>query len=248
MIEGIGKIWALSDFHLPSSINKTMEKYDPIWKDHPNKIVENVNSVCSEHDILLVPGDISWAHNIEEFEVDAEVIAQINCKVILSDGNHDRWASKYNKAVEAMPENAVWAVRGVHRFGNVAIVCQRLWDIDQIFPWPGHMKSKGGNEDTGKKEIARLEKKLQLLPQDKGIIRILMVHFPPVAFDGSPGILTEMINKYNVDYCVYGHVHAQKPDPELKAADITIGCTRFILSSSDWLKMKPIEVCEYKFN
>ena len=244
--EQYGKIWALSDFHFPSSKNKLMEQYDPVWKDHPQRILENVNKVCTKNDILLVPGDISWADKVEEMTEDLNIISKMNCKVVLSEGNHDRWASKYAKAVEAMPKNAVWAIRGVQRFGNVAIVCQRLWDIDGIFPWPGHMKSKGGSEKTPTREIARLEEQLKLLPQDKEIIRVLMVHFPPVAFDGSPGILTDMINKYNVDYCVYGHVHGQKEDPELKAADITIGCTHFMLTASDWLKMEPKEVCEYK--
>ena len=247
-MSGSAKIYALSDFHLPSSKGKLMEQFDPIWKDHPQKILENVKSKCTDQDILLSPGDFSWADKIDQMKDDLALIEQFPCRILLSEGNHDRWASKYKDAVEAMPPNAIWAIRGAHNFGNVSIVAQRLWDFDDIFPWPGHYKSKPINEKIAPKELMRLEKQLQLLPQDKNKIRILMVHFPPIAFDGSPGVLSDLINKYNVDYCIYGHVHGQKPDPNLKAANCQIGCTKFILASCDWLKMEPIEICSYNPN
>ena len=242
----VGKIFALSDFHLPGDCGKTMDMFGPIWKDHQTTILNNVKNCCTENDILLSPGDISWADKINQMKSDLELLSQFPCRVILSQGNHDRWASKYKEVIEALPNNVVWALRGVHTFGNVAIVSQRLWDFEGIFPWPGHYPSKPISEKTAPREKARLEKQLELLPQDPNIIRILMVHFPPVSYDGSPTVLTELINKYNVDYCIYGHVHGQKPDPNFKAADCTIGCTRFILASCDWLNMQPIEVCTYK--
>ena len=245
-VENIGKIYALSDFHLPSAKGKLMEQYDPVWKNHPQKILENVQKTCTENDILLSPGDLSWADKIEEMKDDLELISKMPCRVIFSEGNHDRWASKYNAVIQNLPENAIWALKGVHVFGNVAIVSQRLWDFEGIFPWPGHFKSKPINDKIAPKELQRLERQLQLLPQDHKMIRILMVHFPPIAFDGTPGVLSDLINKYNVDYCIYGHVHGQKPDPNLKAADCQIGCTKFILASCDWLKMQPIEICTYK--
>ncbi|KAI5490802.1 metallophosphoesterase family [Trichomonas vaginalis G3] len=244
MSTGKAKVWAISDPHLPSAKDKKMEKYDPVWTDHPKHILENLQKVVGPNDVVLIPGDISWADKITEMEEDLKLLAAIPCKVIISEGNHDRWASKAS-AIKELPSNVTWTVGKMQRIGNLAIVSQRLWDIEGIFPWPGHIASKGASEKTPAREINRLETQLKLLPQDKDIIRILMVHFPPVAYDGSPGILTDMINKYNVDYCIYGHVHGQKEDPNLKAHDIVIGCTHFYLTSCDWLKMIPKEICEF---
>ena len=220
-----------------------MDMFGDVWKDHPSKIFRNVTESCSPEDVLLVPGDISWAFKIDELKPDLELIESFPCKVVMSEGNHDLWASKYNSVIEALPHNAVWAQRGCHRIGNLAIVSTRLWDFDDVI-WPGKIACKAANpQKIANREIIRLENALKLLPQDPDIIRILLVHFPPVSYDASPGKITDMINQYNVDYCVYGHLHGEME--KVPGMDCVVGKTRFLLTSSDWLGMKPIEVCTY---
>ena len=237
------KVWALSDFHLPGMREKKMNMYGDVWKDHPSKIYKNVTEVCSSEDVLLVPGDISWAPKIDEAKPDFEFIESLPCKVVISEGNHDHWASKYNNVIEALPHNAIWVQRGCHRIGNLAIVSTRLWDFDDVY-WPGKISCNALDpQKIQNREILRLEIALKSLPQDPDIIRILMVHFPPLSYDASPGKITDMINQYNVDYCVYGHLHGELE--KVPGMDCVVGKTRFLLASSDWLKMKPIEVCDY---
>ncbi|OHT13186.1 metallophosphoesterase [Tritrichomonas foetus] len=239
------KVFALSDFHLPGKNNKTMDKYGEPWINHPEKILANVTQQLTKDDILLVPGDITWAAKIQEAVDDLQFISSLPCTVVMSEGNHDNWASKYSAVIESLPPNAVWAQRGCYRKGNVAIVSTRLWDIDGVYPWPGDIACKCADPaKIQKRELDRLNRALQQLPKEDGIIRILMVHFPPVAFDATPGPVTEIIDKYNVHFCVYGHVHGMKD--EVPAVNATIGKTHYFLTSCDWLNMEPLEICDYK--
>ena len=241
-----GKVWALSDPHFAAGGEDRQAKWDPIWVDHTETIKKNVANACGANDILLMPGDISWAKTFEEMAPDRELLSTFPCQVLLSEGNHDRWCKdKAMRNPSNLPENCVWVPPICFRRGNVAVVATRLCDFDGIFPWPGHFQSKDYcGEKLEKREMRKLEEALKKLPQGDPWIRILMVHFPPLAHDASPGRLTEIIDKYNVHYCVYGHAHKQ--EEPLPATNATVGNTRYIFASADWLQMQPIEICEYQ--
>ena len=237
------RIWALSDPHLSAGGENRQERWGEVWVDHATKILDNVKRLCGPDDILLMPGDISWAKKITDIAPDFELLSQMPCSVVLSEGNHDHWASKQKEVIENLPENCTWIMKSMFRRGNVAIVAARLCDFEGIFPWPGHFPCKKFHgPKIEARELIRLEDALSKLPQDEGVIRVLMVHFPPLAHDASPGKLTELIDKYNVDYCVYGHVHGQSE--KIPAVDAMVGRTRYILASADWVNMEPVEICE----
>lgn len=65
-------IYAISDLHLAFKKNKPMEIFGENWKNHYKKIKEDWQSKVKENDLILLPGDFSWAmnlkDNIEEFE------------------------------------------------------------------------------------------------------------------------------------------------------------------------------------
>lgn len=238
------KVWALSDMHLPGDKNKTMDRFGSIWLAHPSQIRDNVTATCGENDILLVSGDVTWASNIEGARADLQFIAQLGCRVVLSEGNHDSWASSYNAVMRNLPPNVFWAKRGCTRIGNVAIVSTRLCDFDCV-EWPDYIKTECSDpQKQQRRDFMRLENALKELPQGDDIIRILMVHYPPISANGEANKLTDIINKYNVDYCVYGHLHYILE--KQIAMDVKIGKTRFMLTASDHLKMKPVEICDFK--
>ena len=241
------KVWALSDLHLPGTKNKTMDKFnkDTInWANHPQRLMEKFEQLFSPNDLLIVSGDISWANNTEEIQPDFEYISRIPCQVIMSEGNHDKWAKKYKLVIQSLPKNAVWAVRGCYRFGNVAIISQRLWDIEGVYPWPDeHPQHVGDPKVIIKRELRSLEEKLKMLPQDEGIIRILMVHFPPISIDGQSNNITKMISKYHVNFCIYGHVHGRSE--KVPAGDCIVDDVRYILTSCDYINFTPVEICDF---
>jgi predicted phosphohydrolase len=213
--------------------------------NHKDKILASVTARCGPDDLLLVPGDISWATSIATMKEDLEFLERLPCTLILSKGNHDDWASK-KSGLRDLPKNCHWAEGRLFERGNVAIVATRLWDFDGAFPWPGHHRVDCPNpEKIANRELGRLETVLKLLPQKETITRILMVHFPPLAHDAASGILTDLISRYNVNTCIYGHVHGDEQQ-DIPAMDAVVGKTRYILTSCDHLLMTPVEIATFE--
>lgn len=90
-------IFALSDTHLSFSTNKPMDKFGAIWRQHPLKIQQNCQKMLKADDILLLPGDLSWASKLQTAEADLAFLANLPGQKILLAGNHDYWWSNLTK-------------------------------------------------------------------------------------------------------------------------------------------------------
>ena len=56
------RVFAIGDLHLSLSVpNKAMDVFGARWKDHAVRIQEAWQDVVGEDDLVLIPGDISWA-------------------------------------------------------------------------------------------------------------------------------------------------------------------------------------------
>lgn len=53
-------LWAMGDFHLAFSVDKPMEVFDPIWKNHEKKIQKYVTKCVKDTDTIVITGDHSW--------------------------------------------------------------------------------------------------------------------------------------------------------------------------------------------
>ncbi|HCX03046.1 MAG TPA: serine/threonine protein phosphatase, partial [Clostridiales bacterium] len=60
------KIYAISDLHLDYEKEKPMDIFGECWKNHEEKIFDNWQKKITEDDIVLMPGDISWAINLDK--------------------------------------------------------------------------------------------------------------------------------------------------------------------------------------
>ncbi len=60
------KIFAISDLHLSESDSKAMDIFGEQWEGHFDKIVLDWTANVSDEDMVLIPGDISWAMHLEE--------------------------------------------------------------------------------------------------------------------------------------------------------------------------------------
>ena len=59
-------IYAISDLHLAFNKNKPMEIFGENWKDHYKKIKLDWESKVNDKDLVLLPGDFSWAMNLKD--------------------------------------------------------------------------------------------------------------------------------------------------------------------------------------
>ena len=53
--------YAISDLHLSFGTNKPMDIFGTKWKNYEEKIKENWDLVVNDNDVVIIPGDISWA-------------------------------------------------------------------------------------------------------------------------------------------------------------------------------------------
>ena len=70
------KIFAISDLHLSNSQNKPMDIFGEDWQDYWDKIKADWRERVGANDIVLVPGDISWAMDMDSVRADIADIAE----------------------------------------------------------------------------------------------------------------------------------------------------------------------------
>ena len=87
------------------------------------------------------------------------------------------------------------------------------------------------------RELGRLRMSLEKL-SPKTDVRIAMVHFPPIGADGTPTELTKIMDEFEIDFCVFGHLHPSDPSPRLDT-EMTVGKTRYFLVSCDTIGFAP---------
>lgn len=58
-------IYAISDLHLDITKEKDMNVFGGNWNDYENRIFKNWEKI-NDDDLVLIPGDISWAMSIKD--------------------------------------------------------------------------------------------------------------------------------------------------------------------------------------
>ena len=85
-------IWALADLHLSFGVpDKAMDVFGPVWLGHPEKIRTHWLEQISPDDLVLLPGDISWAMHPEQAKIDLDWIHALPGTKVMIRGNKNYW-------------------------------------------------------------------------------------------------------------------------------------------------------------
>lgn len=84
-------LYTIADLHLPLGIDKPMDIFGKAWENYVERLADNWQSVVKENDVVVLPGDFSWATYLEQSVKDFEYLHKLNGKKILLKGNHDYW-------------------------------------------------------------------------------------------------------------------------------------------------------------
>jgi hypothetical protein len=192
--------FALADLHLGLAVDKPMEKFGEQWRDHPTRIADNWRRTVGADDVVLIPGDISWAMRLDAVQPDLLFLAQLPGRKVLLRGNHDYWWQSLAKVREALPPG-FFAIQNDHvLLDGVAICGARGWSL------PG--AGEGRTDEDQKiylRERRRLDLSLSSAPPDAR--KVAMIHFPPVGLSGQEKGFGDLLQQYQVELCVYGHLH-----------------------------------------
>src|SRR3990167_7199570 len=116
------KIWALSDPHLACAIpSKNMNVFGPLWDHYMDKIASHWKERVEPEDLVLIPGDISWAMHLEQALPDLAWIDALPGTKLLLEGNHDFWWSSRAKMTKIMPPSIHFLSNSVFNWHDVSI-------------------------------------------------------------------------------------------------------------------------------
>jgi predicted phosphohydrolase len=225
-----------------------MDVFGPAWIEHTRVIQASWDSLVSANDIVLIPGDISWAMRLDEAAPDLQWIHERPGIKVLIRGNHDYWWGSISKLRRTLPPSIHAIQHDVICFDEVAIGGSRLWDTPEVncselITMTGEKKASvqdhKGDDEIFQRELARLESSLQLLPKDAAV-KIAMTHFPPIGPDLAPTRASALFEKYGVHIVVFGHLHSFKEG--LQSTFGTARGVRYILCSGDFLHFTPIRI------
>jgi len=195
-------IFAISDLHLSGfPPKKPMDVFGEVWVNHWEKISSNWRESVNECDVVLIPGDISWAMSLEEAQEDLLAIDALPGKKIFLKGNHDFWWSTSAKLRAALPSTITFIHNSYVPVKDIAICGSRGW----INP----SDSNFTDQDTKvyEREISRISASIKAAQKDGYSRIILATHYPMIYYGDINGEFAHMLATNAVEHYIYGHLH-----------------------------------------
>jgi len=198
-------IYSVSDLHLSFSVDKPMNIFGNKWENYTEKLYENWQKKVSSDDLVVIPGDISWATYLDECYADFDFINKLNGKKVILKGNHDYWWTTLNKMRKYALDNNFDSIEFLQNntfiYEKYAICGTRGWSLI----------NEGSTELNMKifdREKQRLILSLEAAMRHKPDEIIVAMHYPPVDLEMVNLDFIDIMKQYNVKTCIYGHLHS----------------------------------------
>ena len=207
-----------------------MDIFGTMWENHFEQIVEDWQNKVSDDDIVLLAGDLSWAMTFENALIDVTEIEKLKGKKVIIRGNHDYWWTTATKAKKFFAENDITTIDILHnncfKYENIALCGTRGWFYEE---------SKGNEHDKKvmNREIMRLDASLKAAGEGE---KYVFMHYPPKYYNYECPEILELLRKYDVRRCIYGHIHG--PGCAF-AFNGMYGNAKFDLVSADYIQFEP---------
>ena len=225
-------IYAIADLHLSFNKDKPMDIFGENWYQHEEKIKKDWINNVNQDDLVILPGDFSWATYLDDTYSDFKYINDLPGKKLLLKGNHDYWWSTLTSMRSFIKENNFLNIEFLYNnsymYKNVIIAGTRGWNVNEK-----------NNEKMINRELIRLELSLNdginKYGAEKNII--VCMHYPPIVKGDcyNSRKFIDIMKKYNVKKCVYGHLHSQAHN---EAIEGMVEGIEFELVSADYLNFK----------
>lgn len=231
------KIFAIGDLHLSLAGGKPMDVFGDHWKDHHQLIEKNWKDLVTENDLVLLPGDLSWAMTLDEAMEDLKWLGELPGRKIITKGNHDYWWSSLSQVRKKLPSGIFPLQHTAFDAGTAVITGTRGW----ITPLSEEYDMEK-DEKIYMRELHRLELALESAAKTGtgGKPLIVMLHYPPIVSGKATGF-SQMLSDRGADVCVYGHIHCS-PGRWPEGLDVEIEGVKYMMVSADYLEFRPLEL------
>ena len=227
-------IYAISDLHLSFNTNKPMDIFG--WNNYEEKISQDWRTNVKEEDLVLLTGDFSWEMKLENTYKDFQFINNLPGKKLLLKGNHDLWWTTLKRLREFLKEkefnNIDFIYNNSYEFENYIIAGTRGWNL---------VSENIDDKKIKDRELLRLENSIidgiRKYGEDKPII--VCMHYPPLLKELKNSEFTKILEKYNVKYCLYGHLHGKS---HMNVFDGNYNNVAYKMVSCDYTGFKLIKI------
>lgn len=193
-------LYAIGDLHLSIRAEKPMDVFGGPWVNYMEKLEQGI-SVIRPEDTTVLLGDLSWALDLDSAVDDFDWINRIPGKKIILKGNHDYWwstAAKFNHFCAANGFTDQLILNNNHYvYEGYAICGTRGWFFEEE-------RSGTHDEKVFHRELIRLETSLKSAGD---LPKIVFLHYPPKYKGYACVEIIDLLKKYGVRRCFYGHLH-----------------------------------------
>lgn len=228
------RVFAIGDPHLSETRHKPMDIFGPAWAGHRERFLTNWKRVVTGGDLVIVPGDVSWAMTLAEAAADLELIGGLPGRKVIIRGNHDYWWSAIGKVRAALP-TGMWAIQNDSVvIDGVAVAGTRGWTC------PGSPEFTDEDQRIYEREVHRLALSLATISSAaRGLI--VALHFPPTNSRLQPSGFTRLIEALHQrpDAVVYGHLHGSEA---VRDGVSELNGIRYHLVACDQVDFTPVQI------
>ena len=223
-------LYAIGDLHLSFEADKPMDVFGKAWVGYVDKLRSGLSCV-TEADTTVLLGDLSWSMDLARAREDFAFINAIPGRKIILKGNHDYWWTTASKFYQFCAEQSLSELyilnNNFYEYGETAICGTRGWFFEEE-------RGTAHDEKILNRELMRLESSLKAAGERE---KICFLHYPPVYRGYRCQPILDLLHRYEVRQCWYGHLHS-----ESHRLAVT-GCYEgidFRLVSGDYVNFTPI--------
>lgn len=206
-------LFVIADLHLSTlaSTDKSMEVFGDRWQNYMTRLKSNWERLVTDDDIVVLPGDISWALSLDEAVSDLKFIDSLPGKKIIGKGNHDFWWStmrKHNAMFDAEGISTIsFLYNNAYDCGEMIVAGTRGWYHDDDCR---NMPDSADFDKLTRREALRLKTSLDAAVALRGDGEkeiVVFMHFPPFWSGKESESLMDILVEYGVRRVYFGHIH-----------------------------------------
>lgn len=225
-------LYAIGDLHLCLGAPKPMDIFGGAWVGYMDKLRDGL-SVIGPEDTTVLLGDLSWALDLPSAKADFAWINEIPGRKIILKGNHDYWwstAAKFYKFCQQNQFSNQWILNNnFYEYDGCAICGTRGWFFEE-------QRSGEHDEKVFKRELMRLEASLKAAGD---LPKMVFLHYPPKYKGYECTEIIDLLKRYEVRRCFYGHLHGASHGLAMEGQWDGI---EYRLVAADKLSFKPLMV------
>ena len=226
-------LYTIGDTHLSLSSNKPMDVFGGGWTGYVEKLAEGFREVGPEDTVVLC-GDLSWGMSLPEAREDFAFLNALPGRKLILKGNHDYWWTTASKMKQFFAENGFDSFdilhNNCHFYGDLALCGTRGWFYEED---RGEHSAKIFN-----RELIRLEASLKAAGERE---KFCFFHYPPLYHGYRCQEIIDLLEKYGVSRCYYGHLHGGSHRLAVRGMQ---GAVEYHLVAADYLGFRPKKILD----